>query len=63
MIAKGTLAKPEREYLRERIRSGKFLIDSIEQRQRTIERITREILNAQEPVLRARGRPAASPSR
>ena len=47
MIAKGTLSKAERDYLRERIRSGKFLIDSIEQRQRTIERITREILKAQ----------------
>jgi RNA polymerase sigma-54 factor len=47
MIAKGSLSREEREYLRERIRSGKFLIDSIEQRQRTIERITREIVNAQ----------------
>jgi len=47
LIAKGTLAKSERDYIRERIRSGKFLIDSIEQRQRTIERITREILKAQ----------------
>ncbi len=47
MIAKGTLSKDEREYLRERMKSGKFLIDSIEQRQRTIERITREILTAQ----------------
>lgn len=47
MIARGTLSKDEREYLRERIRSGKFLIDSIEQRQRTIERITREIINVQ----------------
>ena len=47
MIAKGTLSKDERDYLRERMRSGKFLIDSIEQRQRTIERITREIINAQ----------------
>lgn len=47
MIARGTLTKAERDYLRERIRSGKFLIDSIEQRQRTIERITREILRAQ----------------
>lgn len=48
LIAKGTLSKEEKEYLRERIRSGKFLIDSIEQRQRTIERITREIINAQQ---------------
>ncbi len=47
LIAKGSLTKQERDYLRERMRSGKFLIDSIEQRQRTIERITREILNAQ----------------
>lgn len=47
LIAKGTLSKDEREYVRERMRSGKFLIDSIEQRQRTIERITREIIKAQ----------------
>ena len=47
LIAKGNLAKTEKDYLRERIRAGKFLIDSIEQRQRTIERITREILKAQ----------------
>lgn len=49
LIAKGTLTKDERDYLKERMRSGKFLIDSIEQRQRTIERITREILKAQAP--------------
>lgn len=48
MIARGTLSKTERDYLRERIRSGKFLIDSIEQRQRTIERISREIVKAQD---------------
>jgi len=47
MIAKGILTKQERDYLRERMRSGKFLINSIEQRQQTIERITREILNVQ----------------
>ncbi len=49
LIAKGSLSKEERDYLRERMRSGKFLIDSIEQRQRTIERITREIIKAQTP--------------
>jgi len=48
LIAKGTLSKGERDYLRERIRSGKFLINSIEQRQQTIERITREIIGVQE---------------
>jgi RNA polymerase sigma-54 factor len=49
LIAKGSLSKGERDYLKDRMRSGKFLIDSIEQRQRTIERITREILKAQMP--------------
>ena len=49
LIAKGTLSKQEKDYLSERMRSGKFLIDSIEQRQRTIERITREIIKAQTP--------------
>lgn len=48
MIARGTLNKTERDYLRERMRSGKFLISSIEQRQQTIERITREIVRVQE---------------
>jgi len=47
LIAKGTLTKTERDYLAEQMRSGKFLIDSIERRQQTIERITREILNRQ----------------
>ena len=48
MIARGTLNKQERDYLRERMRSGKFLISSIEQRQQTIERISREIVRVQE---------------
>lgn len=47
LIAKGTLNKTERDYLREKLRSGKFIINAIEQRQRTIERITREILRHQ----------------
>jgi RNA polymerase sigma-54 factor len=47
LIAKGTLNKQERDYLREKLRSGKFIINAIEQRQRTIERITREILKHQ----------------
>lgn len=48
MIARGQLSKQERDYLRERMRSGKFLISSIEQRQQTIERIAREIVRVQE---------------
>lgn len=47
MIARGTLSKQERDYLSERMRSGRFIINSIEQRQQTIERITREILKVQ----------------
>ncbi|MFQ3225028.1 MAG: RNA polymerase sigma-54 factor [Lentimonas sp.] len=47
MLAKGNLNKKEKEFMIERMRSGKFLINSIEQRQQTIERITREILKFQ----------------
>ncbi len=47
LIAKGRLSKQEGDYLREKLRSGKFIINAIEQRQRTIERITREILKHQ----------------
>jgi len=48
LIAKGKLSKQEGDYLREKLRSGKFIINAIEQRQRTIERITREIIKHQE---------------
>ncbi|MGB0264484.1 MAG: RNA polymerase factor sigma-54 [Opitutales bacterium] len=47
MLAKGELSKKEKDFMLERMRSGKFLINSIEQRQQTIERITREILTYQ----------------
>jgi RNA polymerase sigma-54 factor len=47
MLAKGNLNKQEKEFMLERMRSGKFLINSIEQRQQTIERITQEILKFQ----------------
>ena len=47
LIAKGRLNKQEADYLREKLRSGKFIINAIEQRQRTIERITREIIKHQ----------------
>lgn len=48
LIAKGKLSPKEKEYIHDKLRSGKFLISSIEQRQQTIERITREILQFQE---------------
>ncbi|MDX2109102.1 MAG: RNA polymerase factor sigma-54 [Verrucomicrobiota bacterium] len=44
LITRGNLTQKEKEYLQEKFRSGKFLISSIEQRQQTIERITKEIL-------------------
>lgn len=47
MIAKGALSKQEKEYIQEKMRSGKFLISSIEQRQQTIEKIANEIVRTQ----------------
>lgn len=47
MIAEGRITGKDKEYVREKIRSGRFLINSIEQRQQTIERIARELLTLQ----------------
>jgi RNA polymerase sigma-54 factor len=47
IIARGKLNKEEKEYIQEKMRAGKFLISSIEQRQQTIEKITRSILDFQ----------------
>jgi RNA polymerase sigma-54 factor len=47
MIAAGTLSTKEKDYLREQMRSGKFLIHSIEQRLQTIEKITWQLLRFQ----------------
>jgi RNA polymerase sigma-54 factor len=47
LIAKGRLSKQEADYLKEKLRSGKFILNAIDQRQRTIERLTREIINHQ----------------
>ncbi|MEO0795812.1 MAG: RNA polymerase factor sigma-54 [Verrucomicrobiota bacterium] len=48
MIATGKIIGKDKEYIREKIRAGRFLMNSIEQRQQTIERITQEILAFQE---------------
>jgi len=48
LISKGILSTKEKEYVRNQMRAGKFLISSIDQRQNTIERITRKILDRQE---------------
>lgn len=47
MIAEGRVNGKDKEYISEKIRSGRFLINSIEQRQQTIERIARELLSLQ----------------
>ena len=48
LISKGILSTKEKEYVRNQMRAGKFLISSIDQRQNTIERITRKILDRQQ---------------
>lgn len=47
LIGKGALGKKEKAYILEKMRAGRFLISSIEQRQQTIERITRILLRFQ----------------
>jgi len=47
LITKGTLSTKEKEYVRNQMRAGKFLINSIDQRQNTIERITKQIIEKQ----------------
>ena len=48
LISKGTLSPKEKDYVRNQMRAGKFLINSIDQRQNTIERITRKLLDRQD---------------
>jgi RNA polymerase sigma-54 factor len=48
MLAQGKLKGKDREYLKNMFRSGRFLISAIEQRQQTIERITRKLLEYQD---------------
>ncbi len=47
IMAQSSRDKNARAYIRDKIRSGKFLIHSIRQRQQTIEKIAREIVNRQ----------------
>jgi RNA polymerase sigma-54 factor len=47
MLAKGKMSPKERAYVQEKMRSGRFLMSSIEQRQQTIERISRQLLQFQ----------------
>lgn len=47
LLSNGTISKQEKDFMLERMRSGKFLINSIEQRQQTIEKIAGELLQYQ----------------
>jgi RNA polymerase sigma-54 factor len=49
LMQKETLTGQERDYLKTKLQSGRFLIQAIEQRQDTLERIAREILDLQKP--------------
>ncbi|MBL9118080.1 MAG: RNA polymerase factor sigma-54 [Verrucomicrobiaceae bacterium] len=51
MIAEGGTHSDVREYIREKIRSGKFLIRSVQQRQATIHRIATEVIKHQQEFL------------
>ena len=47
LMAQGRLTPKEKEYLRYKMRSGRFLISSIAQRQQTIKQIVQELLRIQ----------------
>ncbi len=47
LIAKGRLSVKEAEYIKEKMHSGKFILNAIEQRQKTLERVTQGILKFQ----------------
>lgn len=47
LLAKAGISAQEKEYIQEKIRSGKYILNAIEQRQKTIERITYALLELQ----------------
>lgn len=47
LIAKGKLMEKEKEYIQEKMKSGKFILNAIEQRQKTLERVTEGIVKFQ----------------
>lgn len=52
LIAQGKIPSKDRAYFSEKMRSGRFLINAIEQRQKTIEQIGRCIVEAQQDFLK-----------
>ena len=60
LLAKGNLSKKEKEYLLENMRSGKFLINSLEQRQNTLKKISQKIID-QQPKFFVKANPSLQP--
>lgn len=60
LLAQGNLSKKEKEYLVENMRSGKFLINSLDQRQNTLKKISQKIID-QQPKFFVKTNPSLQP--
>ena len=60
LLARGSLNKKEKEYLVENMRSGKFLINSLDQRQNTLKKISQKIID-QQPKFFVKTNPTLQP--
>ena len=60
LLAQGNLSKKEKEYLVENMRSGKFLINSLDQRQNTLKKISQKIIELQ-PKFFVKSNPSLQP--
>ena len=60
LLAQGNLSKKEKEYLVENMRSGKFLINSLDQRQNTLKKISQKIIE-QQPKFFVKSNPSLQP--
>ncbi len=60
LLAQGNLGKKEKEYLVENMRSGKFLINSLDQRQNTLKKISQKIIE-QQPKFFVKSNPSLQP--
>ena len=60
LLAQGNLNKKEKEYLLENMRSGKFLINSLDQRQNTLKKISQKIIE-QQPKFFVKTNPSLQP--
>lgn len=60
LLAQGNLSKKEKEYLVENMRSGKFLINSLDQRQNTLKKLSQKIIE-QQPKFFVKSNPSLQP--